>query len=120
MRYIDLEQITETHLHGEWVVYNRVVNTNSQENLFADVKVIEIRPAEYRSMNGKERIGKWSVIREREIIYNPQLQFFIDGQQVGNAIITRLQADTSPSGEVHKLTLYFSTGLELILHKQTA
>lgn len=119
MRYISLDTITEEHLRGRWEVHSRVVNGESLENMFADVRIIEIKPAEYRSINGKERTGKWTVIREKEIIYNPQLHFYIDGRQVADAIITRLRAEATTTGEVFKLTLYFSTGLELILHKNT-
>lgn len=118
MHYIDLGAITEEHVRGKWEVQNRVVNTGSLGNLFSDVRIIEIEPNYYRSINGKERKGNWTVNRETEIIYNPQLKFFIEGEQVGNAIITRLMSDRGVNGEVHKLTLYFNTGLELVLHKQ--
>ena len=117
MHYIDLNVITEEHVRGKWEVLSRNVNSESQDNLFADVRIIEIQPDYYRSVNGKERKGKWQVVREEEIIYNPQLQFFINGAEVGNAIITRLRYDQDEDGDVYKLTLYFHTGLELMLQK---
>ncbi|MCW2950811.1 MAG: hypothetical protein JWN41_1824 [Thermoleophilia bacterium] len=115
MHYIDLSAITEEHIRGNWEVQSRVVNSDSQQNLFADVRIIELQLDHYRSVNGKVREGEWKVLREEEIIYNPQLKFFIDGEEVGNAIITRLRYEQENSGEVYKLTLYFNTGLELIL-----
>ncbi|RYZ20634.1 MAG: hypothetical protein EOO16_16025 [Chitinophagaceae bacterium] len=118
MHYIDLNAITEEHVRGNWEVASRVVNPESQQSLFADVRIIEIQPDHYRSVNGKERKGMWQVVREEEIIYNPQLKFFIDGVEVGNAIITRLRFDQAENGNVYKLTLYFHTGLELMLQKQ--
>ncbi|MDB5253590.1 MAG: hypothetical protein JWP27_2759 [Flaviaesturariibacter sp.] len=120
MHYIDLNAITEEHIRGHWQVNSRVVNSDSKNSLFADVRIIEIQPDHYRSVNGKERTGKWQVMREEEIIYNPQLKFFIDGDEVGNAIITRLRYEQEEGGEVYKLTLYFHTGLELVLHRHTA
>lgn len=117
MRYIDLSIITKEHVYGKWEVLNRVVNSNSKSHLFSDVRIIDIKPDWYRSVNGIERTGKWVVIRDSEIIYNPQLKFFIEKEQVGNAIITRLVAERMGEGEVHKLTLYFNTGLELLLCK---
>jgi hypothetical protein len=118
MHYIDLNAITEEHVRGNWEVQSRVVNSVSQDNIFSDVRIIEIQPDYYRSVNGKERHGKWQVLREEEIIYNPQLKFFIEGKEVGNAIITRLRCEQAANGEVYKLTLYFHTGLELVLQKQ--
>ncbi|RYZ52751.1 MAG: hypothetical protein EOP49_08870 [Sphingobacteriales bacterium] len=117
MHYIDLNDITEEHVCGKWEVHSRAVN-GSAANLFADIREIEIRPGYYRSVNGKERVGNWQVVREEKIIYNPQLKFFINEEQVGNAIITRLLSEKNFNGEVFKLTLYFNTGLELLLHKK--
>jgi len=120
MHYIDLNAITEEHLRGNWTVQNRVVNSASANNLFSDVRLIEIQPDCYRSVNGRERRGNWQVLRENEIIYNPQLRFFIEGEEVGNAIITRLRYDQNVSGDIYQLTLYFHTGLELTLHRAAA
>jgi hypothetical protein len=117
MYYIDLNSITEADIRGKWQVQERVLTSNSENNLFADVRIIEIEPDYYRSINGKERKGEWIVLREAEIIYNPQLKFYIEGHEVGNAIITRLRYDPIDNGNLFKLTLYFDTGLELILHK---
>lgn len=120
MHYIDLNAITEEHVRGKWDVLSRNVNPQSHQNLFSDVRIIEIQPDYYRSVNGKERRGQWQVVREEEIIYNPQLKFFIDGNEVGNAIITRLRCDRADNGDVYKLTLYFHTGLELMLQKHAS
>lgn len=120
MHYIDLNAITEEHVRGNWEVQSRVVNSDSHDNLFSDIRIIEIRPDYYRSVNGKERTGEWQVLREEEIVYNPQLKFFIDGKEVGNAIITRLRYEQEKSGDVYKLTLYFNTGLELVLCRPAA
>ncbi|HYH15237.1 MAG TPA: hypothetical protein VD794_08455 [Flavisolibacter sp.] len=117
MYYIDLNAITENDVRGKWEVKERFINSNSENTVFADVRIIEIQPDHYRSINGKERKGKWTVLREAEIIYNPQLKFYIEGQEVGNAIITRLRYDPFDNGNLYKLTLYFDTGLELVLHK---
>ena len=78
MHYIDLNAITEDHLRGVWEVQLRVVTNDNKNTLFADVRTIEIQPDHYRSVNGKECRGQWKVFREEEIIYNPQLKFFIE------------------------------------------
>jgi len=120
MHYIDLNQISPEHIRGTWEVLHRYVNSGSQTNVFSDVRIIELDSEEYRSVNGKERRGRWSVVRENAVIYNPQLRFFIEGEQVGRAIITRLVAKKMSGSEVYDLTLYFNSGLELTLQKKSA
>jgi hypothetical protein len=120
MHYIDLKEIGKEHIYGTWDVLSRHINAASQTNVFSDVRIIEMESEGYRSINGKERAGNWDVIRENEVIYNPQLKFFIEGVQVGKAIITRLVAKKLFNDEVYNLTLYFNSGLELILQKRSA
>ena len=120
MHYIDLNQISKEHICGKWEVLHRYINSGSQTNIFSDVRIIEIESEHYRSINGKERRGNWDVVRQDEVIYNPQLKFFVEGEQVGKAIITRLVSKRLSNDEVYNLTLYFNSGLELILQKRTA
>src|SRR5688500_14141176 len=89
MKYIDLNKVTAEDVTGRWKVLNRVVNPGNEDSVFADVHLIEFELDYYKSVNGKELIGIWTVRRENSIIYNPQLQFFIDNDNIGNAIITR-------------------------------
>ncbi len=119
IKYIDLNHISAQHVLGKWEVTDRMVNSDSNENIFSDIRLIELEETSYTSINGKKLFGEWNVKREDKIIYNPQLRFFINGEPVAKAIITRLMQETSESGELFKLTLYFNTGLELVLHKKT-
>jgi hypothetical protein len=57
------------------------------------------------------------MVREEEIIYNPQLFFYINKDYTANAITTRLFTETTDKSVIYKLTLYFTSGLELVLHK---
>ncbi len=57
------------------------------------------------------------MVREKEIIYNPQLIFYVNNSEIANAIITRLYSENDGNKKIYKLTLYFTTGLELVLHK---
>ena len=117
MYYIDLRKVTEDHVKGKWIVRDRIQSAGKEKNVFDDVRLIELKDGNYKSVNGKELSGDWQVIKEDEVIYHPQLRFFIDGNEVGNAIITRLRADTEKQGETLNLTLYFTNGLELLLQK---
>jgi len=117
MKYIDLNSITTDHVLGKWEVIDRVVNTASQGSMFSDIKIIELRPDSYTSINGKKLTGEWEVSRNSSVIYNPQLRFFIDDTEVGKAIITRLLHEIDEDDKKSKLTLYFNTGIELIMTK---
>lgn len=116
MQYISLDEITEDHLMGVWEVAARV-NSKTVSSYFEHSKRLELTEGSYRAINGKELKGKWVVKREVELIYNPLIEFFIDNEHIDEAIITRLFSDTVDNVNVDRLTIYFSSGLELILIK---
>lgn len=116
MQYISLEEITENDLMGVWEVSERV-NSKTDHSLFEDSKKLELTQGTYRAINGKELKGRWLIKREIELIYNPQIEFFIDNELIGEAIITRLFSETVDNVNIHRLTIYFSNGLELVLIK---
>lgn len=117
MENIHLDSITETHLKGTWEVKEWVVNNSSQTSQFTNISHLEIANGIFKSINGKECTGKLVLVREKEIIYNPQLVFHINKDEAENAIITRLFLDNEGKQKTYNLTLYFSTGLELVLRK---
>ncbi len=119
MRYIDLKAIQAEDVEGKWEVKDRHLTQSAEQNVFKDVHSIELNGGLYKSLNGKEVTGSWSIIREKEVIYNPQLKFFISDKQIANAIITRLRADDEGGREIRNLTLYFDNGLELNLQKSS-
>lgn len=116
MNYIDLNNITETHVEGNWTV-EATSGPGMPSNAFASIHSIAIQKHAFTAQNGKEISGKFMFCRENEIVYNPQLKFYQHNEEVGNAIITRLYSDIENNKPFYKLTLYFTTGLELILHK---
>jgi hypothetical protein len=118
MENIDLKIITEEHVSGRWKVVNQVLNPFSQDSLFTDIQAIEIINGNYKSINGKISSGKLELLFETEIIYNPQLKFYENEQEVENAIITRLYKESNGKNKISNLILYFTTGLELVLQKQ--
>ena len=68
----------------------------------------------------KNESGKWEMFKETEIIYNPQLNFtFSSEEETLNAIITRYREDDEPDYLSLKMTLYFTSGLELVLERKT-
>ena len=80
-------------------------------------QIIHIEKENYQTINGKIRNGKFMIFREKELIYNPQVKFSEPKIVDSNAIITRLFIDETPDIKKYNLTIYFTTGLELILQK---
>lgn len=114
---IDLKLITPDHLKGYWNVFDRTINKTKSDQ-FSSISVLHIQNNFFRSLNGKITEGEYEIFRESEIIYNPQIKFYSNNSEIGNAIITRLFIEEQNNKFIHKLTLYFSSGLELILKKE--
>jgi hypothetical protein len=111
---IGLEDISEAHLFGNWTVENRFINQNKHETVFLECNELSFfNNGTFKTLYIQETTGAWAMVREIDLIYNPQLFFVLEERQIGRAIITRLLTNDV----VYKLTLYFSTGLELNLEK---
>jgi hypothetical protein len=118
MRYINLSDITEAHLTGLWYVEDRIV-TKNEINLFKSSKKLELTSEGfYKSTNGETLIGNWFIQKENTLINNPLIQFYRDEQSIGEAMVTRLFWEVENNLFIHRLTIYFTTGLELILIKR--
>jgi hypothetical protein len=87
------------------------------ESYFEHSQQLQLKDGIYRATNGKEINGNWKIRREPELIYNPLIQFFIDQQLIEEAMITRLFFEKEEDALIYRLTIYFSTGLELVLSK---
>lgn len=111
---IGFNEINEGHIHGDWRVEIRFKSLDKAYTHFFESNYFQFcESGLFICVNGKRISGTWVMMREIEMIYNPLIAFFEDGKQIAKAIITRLITNAS----VYKLTLYFSTGLELILEK---
>jgi hypothetical protein len=118
MPYIDLNLVTKEHLTGSWYIETRLNNKPGADDLFRHNNFLQLdADGNFISRNGTEVLGTWEMKKEYEIIYNPQISFFRDAENVGEAIVTRLLEQTEREEIIHRLTLYFSTGLELVLKK---
>ncbi len=117
MRYINLSDITEEHLQGIWHVEDRII-TKNEANIFKNSKKLELhREGSYISTNGEIINGKWIIQKENTLINNPLIQFYRGEQTIGEAMVTRLFWDVENNLFFHRLTIYFTSGLELILIK---
>ena len=121
MRYLDLNILTVSHLFGSWEVLERPVGSDSDDSVFAACSRITFKESGDLIIEGdKNETGKWDMFKETEIIYNPQLNFiFKPEDEILNAIITRYREDDEPTHLSLKMTLYFTSGLELVLERKT-
>ena len=115
MTYIKLDDVTEAHLLGTWRVKSRAFNTSSASHSFIAYQCFRfLKNNAFTAQNGKKARGHWEMIREQEMIYNPQVKFRVGKEVVANCIITNLMT----TDETHtKLILYFDSGFELVLEK---
>lgn len=119
MENFNLNIITEEHIAGKWEVIERAIPAPSEISALSTIDHLEIDKGIFKYVNGKKCKGKLALVHETDIIYNPQLLFYIKENQVENAIITRLYSENNGKQETFYLTLYFTTGLELVLQKNT-
>ena len=117
MQHIDLNLITNEHILGKWRVHSRSASRHAETDYFSSIHTIDIGKENFIAHNGKDLSGRLSMIREYEIIYNPQLKFYRNTREIANAIITRMILETDGGCVSHKMTLYFTSGLELVLLK---
>ena len=117
MSYIKLDDVTENHLIGVWIVKHRLTNSDNASQLFARcdcVKFTEKNAFITMAQDGKRNRGTWRIKRETEVIYNPQVKFRLAKKEHVNSIITNLMEEDD---DHFKLILYFDSGLELVLEK---
>lgn len=121
MTNINLNDVNEDHLFGEWKVETRFNIENDTSNIFSKNNRLIFSKTFYKAINGTQESGAWEIIMKTGIIYNPQLVFYKENILIAKAIITRLmimQEDIKKYKKDYILTLYFTNGLELILNKK--
>jgi hypothetical protein len=121
VRYLDLNILTVNHLFGSWEVNERPSGTDADTSVFASCRKVTFKESGDILVEGESNeTGKWEMFKETEIIYNPQLNFtFKPEEEVLNAIITRYREDEETGNLSLKVTLYFNSGLELVLERKT-
>ena len=93
----------------------------TDDSVFASCSGVTFNESGDLMVEGNKNVsGKWEMFKEDEIIYNPQLNFnFNPEEETLNAIITRYREDDEPTYLSLKMTLYFNSGLELVLERKT-
>ena len=120
MRYLDLNIISAEHLLGSWDVLERPSGRVSDTSEFATCEQVVFQDnGSVVVKNSAVKTGSWELFKETEIIYNPQLNFTFTAEEgIINAIITRFREDEEEDYLSRKVTLYFNTGMELVLEQK--
>lgn len=109
---INLQQLPDDYLTGEWRVADRVLNRTSPDSVMAQATSFRLAPdALTVEAPRQEESGSWTVQRD-ELLQRPYLQLTLP-QEDTRALITRLRR--SPDGRECRLNLYFLSGMELQL-----
>lgn len=109
---VNLQQLPDHYLTGNWRVSDRVLNRTDPTSALAQATALYLNnnDLEVRLPNEVEQ-GHWQVQRD-ELLKRPYLELQL-AQETTRALITRLRRSTD--GLRSQLTLYFMSGMELLL-----
>lgn len=112
LRDLNLQQVPDPYFVGSWRVMERILNRADPTSLLAQVTHVYLHEGELRlDAPIASQAGRWQVERDN-LLGRPYLSLeFAQGQI--KALVTRLRR--SANGKYQTLTLYFQSGLELLL-----
>jgi hypothetical protein len=109
---INLQEMPDEYLNGEWCVEDRVLNRNNPDSLLARATRFSLQPGKLQvHAPGTENSGRWSMERD-SLLNRPYLEVQLL-QEKTRALITRLRR--SNNGLQSQLILYFQSGMEIQL-----
>lgn len=111
---VNLLQMPDDYLAGDWRVASRVLNQTDPGSALAQASRLVLREGQaYVQTPEPEQnaTGSWAVLRD-ELLSRPYLALNILADDT-RALITRLRR--SPDGEHSMMDLYFSSGMEMKL-----
>jgi hypothetical protein len=115
MKPVDFKEIKPEYLLGTWNVRERILSRSDPNSIYALANQHHFLPnGTYKVSHDAEVTGQWEVTAPADLIRNPLIRFNLNNEFT-NAIITRLLCIDDCIGA--ELTIYMSSGLELILSK---
>jgi len=109
---INLLEMPDDYLNGEWCVEDRVLNRNNPDSPLARATKLSLQPGSLLvQAPDTENSGQWSMERD-SLLNRPYLELQLL-QEETRALITRLRRSTD--GLHSQLILYFQSGMELQL-----
>jgi hypothetical protein len=109
---INLQQLPDEYLTGDWRVADRVLNQNDPTSTLAQATRFQLEPGVLRvQAPTKQDGGRWTVERDT-LLSRPYLQMQLSEEET-RALVTRLRR--SADGAQSQLSLYFQSGMEMQL-----
>jgi hypothetical protein len=109
---INLQQLPDEYLTGEWRVSDRVLNRSDPGSTLAQATHFQLQPGSLQVQAPTQHDGgRWTVERDA-LLSRPYLQMQLAREET-RALVTRLRRSTD--GAHCQLNLYFQSGMELQL-----
>jgi hypothetical protein len=109
---VNLQQLPDEYLTGEWCVANRVLNRVDPASSLAQATHLSLQPGTVQVHTpAQQDSGHWHVQRD-DLLSRPYLELRLLEEET-RALITRLRR--SADGLQSQLSLYFQSGMELQL-----
>lgn len=109
---VNLQQMPEEYLTGDWCVADRVLNRNNPDTPLARATRVSLRPGMLQVQSSDlQDSGRWSMERD-SLLNRPYLELSLVREET-RALITRLRR--SSDGQHSQLNLYFQSGMEIQL-----
>ena len=109
---VNLQQMPDDYLTGEWRVADRVLNRTDPNSALAQATHFRLQPGALHLQTPQQATtGRWTVQRD-DLLRRPYLQLALP-QEDTKALITRLRRSTD--GQQCQLNLYFQSGMEMQL-----
>ncbi|QJX45473.1 hypothetical protein HMJ29_00380 [Hymenobacter taeanensis] len=109
---VNLQQLPDEYLTGEWTVADRVLNRTDPASALAQATVFRLQPGLMEIQTPElHNQGSWKVERDG-LLNRPYLELDLAAEKT-RALVTRLRR--SADGLHSQLNLYFQSGMELQL-----
>jgi hypothetical protein len=109
---VNLQQLPDEYLTGNWCVTSRVLNGGDPASTLAQATHLSLQTGTVQVQTlGEQDSGHWLVQRD-DLLSRPYLELQLLEEET-RALITRLRR--SADGLQSQLSLYFQSGMELLL-----
>ena len=113
---INLQNLPDAYLGGDWRVANRVLNQNDPTSPLANATRVLLEPGKIETQTdgpATYQTGHWAVLRD-ELMNRPYLRIEMPNED-SRALVTRFRR--SENGKHSQLNLYFASGMEMQLER---
>ena len=109
---VNLQQLPDEYLTGDWRVADRVLNQNDPSSTLAQATHFYLQPGLMRVQAPTQQDGgRWTIQRDT-LLNRPYLEMQLSREDT-RALVTRLRRSTD--GTESQLSLYFQSGMEMQL-----